>query len=343
MATVSRATAAEAAIGAMIDDHAAGYRKRRRIGNTDEYELTRVLGAGGFGVVVKARHRATGEDVALKFLVRSPDGGGDGKRRRHRAHALHRDLLREACYLKACRGHPSIVGLHGIARDPRTGQCSLVLEHVGPNLAHVLRDRRRPFTEEETRRVMRQLLSGAGRMHERGIVHRDIKPGNVLVGGQGVVKICDLGLAVSMASAPPPRGRAGTRWYMAPEMLLGRPDYDELVDAWLLGCVMAELLTGETLFPGQNAVDQLLRISSVLGGACVGFAHAPLAAAGQMPPTRRCDSRLRELFPEERLSRDGFEVLDGLLTCDPSERLPAAVALQCPWFTGTAYVPASAA
>ncbi|XBI40466.1 hypothetical protein VPH35_125053 [Triticum aestivum] len=323
MATVSRAAAAEAAIGAMIDDHAAGSRKRRRIGSTEDYELTRVLGAGGFGVVVKARHRATGEDVALKFLVRSPDGGGDGQRKRHRAHSLHRDLLREACYLAACRGHPSVVGLHGIARDPRTGQCSLVLEHVGPSLAHVLRARRRPFTEEETRRVMRQLLSGAGRMHERGIVHRDIKPGNVLVGGEGAVKICDLGLAVSMASAPPPRSRAGTRWYMAPEMLLGRPDYDELVDAWSLGCVMAELLTGEPLFPGKNAVDQLHRISGVLGGA------------GQY--------RLREMFPEERLSRDGFEVLEGLLTCDPGERLPAATALQCPWFTRTADVPASAA
>ncbi|XBI40464.1 hypothetical protein VPH35_125051 [Triticum aestivum] len=342
MAIMSRAAAAEAAIGAMIDDHAAGSRKRRRIGSTEDYQLTRVLGAGGFGVVVKARHRATGDDVALKFLVRSPDGG---KRRHHRAHALHRGLLREACYLAACRGHPSVVGLHGIARDPRSGQCSLVLEHVGPSLAHVLRARRRPFTEEETRRVMRQLLSGAGRMHERGIVHRDIKPGNVLVGGEGAVKICDLGLAVSMASAPPPPGRAGTRWYMAPEMLLGRPDYDELVDAWSVGCVMAELLAGEPLFPGQNVVDQLFRIFRVLGGACVGFTRTPLplAAAGQMPPTRRGDSVLRALFPEERLSRDGFEVLDGLLTCDPSERLPAAVALQCPWFTDTADVAASTA
>ncbi|KAE8821679.1 hypothetical protein D1007_00466 [Hordeum vulgare] len=106
MAAASRAAAAEAAIGAMIDDHAAGSRKRRRIGSTEDYELSRVLGAGGFGVVIKAQHRATGEDVALKFLVCSTDGGGGGKRERHRAHALHHDLLREACYLAACRGHP---------------------------------------------------------------------------------------------------------------------------------------------------------------------------------------------------------------------------------------------
>jgi cell division cycle 2-like protein len=103
---------------------------------------------------------------------------------------------------------------------------------------------------------------------------------------------------------------------MAPEVLLGKPGYDELVDAWSLGCVMGELLAGEPLFRGQNAADQLLRIFHVLGGA-----HG--------------NPRLRELFLEERLSRDGLEVLDGLLTCDPAKRLPAAVALQCPWFAGS--------
>ena len=111
------------------------------------------------------------------------------------------------------------------------------------------------------------------------------------------MKICDLGLAVSMASAPPPRGRAGTRWYMAPEMLLGRPDYAELVDAWSLRCVMAELLAGEPLFPGHSATDQLLRIFRVLGSMCM--ASTLLAAAGQKLLTRRGGSRLRELFPEE--------------------------------------------
>ncbi|KAM3229103.1 hypothetical protein ACQJBY_060181 [Aegilops geniculata] len=194
-----------------------------------EMPLTRVLGKGGLGVVVKARNRATGADVALKCLIRSPDDGSS--KRRRRAHVLHRDLLREACYLAACRGHPAVVGLHGIARDPRTGQRSLVLEHVGPSLSRVLLDRRGPFSEEEKRRVLRQILGGAWRMYERGIVRRDIRPGNILVGGEDVVKICDLGLAISMVSATTPRGQAGTLWYMAPEMLLGKPDHHELVDA----------------------------------------------------------------------------------------------------------------
>ena len=75
--------------------------------------------------------------------------------------------------------------------------------------------------------------------------------------------------------------------------------------------------------------------------ACM--ASTPLAAAGQNLLANRGGSRLRELFPEERLSREGFEVLEGLLTCDPGQRLPASMALQCPWFAGTADVPASAA
>uniref|UniRef100_A0ACD5UIR8 Uncharacterized protein n=1 Tax=Avena sativa TaxID=4498 RepID=A0ACD5UIR8_AVESA len=225
------------------------------------------------------------------------------------------------------RGAKVCVSSTSCSSVPLAKDNSLVLEHVGPSLAHVLRRRGKPFTEEETRRVMRQLLGGAGRMHERRIVHRDIKPGNILLGlGQGrgdvVVKICDLGLAVSMNETPS-RGQAGTLWYMAPEVLLGKPEYDELVDAWSLGCVMAELLAGEPLFRGQNATDQLLGIFRVLGGA-----HG--------------NPRLRELFPEERLSRDGFEILDGLLTCDPAKRLPATVALQCPWFAGSGNTAATA-
>ncbi|XP_044444766.1 putative cyclin-dependent kinase F-2 [Triticum aestivum] len=135
-------------------------------------------------------------------------------------------------------------------------------------------------------------------------------------------------MAISMLSATPPRGQAGTLWYMAPERLLGKPDYDELVDAWSLGCVMAELLAGEPLFRGHSATDQLLRIFRVLGGTCM--ASTPLAAAGQKLLTRRGGSRLRELFPEERLSRDGSEVLEGLLTWDPGEGRSNAHGLLAP-------------
>ncbi|XP_025808822.1 putative cyclin-dependent kinase F-2 [Panicum hallii] len=227
----------------------AGWCKRRRLWATADYEPTRALGEGGFGAVVEARHRSTGQAVAVKALrapVPALDGAGAAKASADAAD----EALREAEFLAACRGHPSLVNLHALAINHGTREVALVMECVGPNLHDVLNDGRhrggRPFPESDVRRITRQLLGGAKHMHERRIMHRDIKPGNILVvaGASGEpisVKICDLGLA-ALVTNPPPYERAGTRRYMAPEMLLGKTDYDAMVDMGPLGCVMAELL-----------------------------------------------------------------------------------------------------
>uniref|UniRef100_A0A0E0LF16 [RNA-polymerase]-subunit kinase n=1 Tax=Oryza punctata TaxID=4537 RepID=A0A0E0LF16_ORYPU len=319
------------------DEHAGGGDgKRSCFESTDDYEVTCWLGKGAFGAVVRARHRATGKDVALKFLRRRRGMGGK---------AVGEDgLLREAIFLARFSHHPSIVQYHGLACHPSSGTWCLVLEHVGPSLSRVLQERRGggggepPFTQEEVRRIMRQLLSGVQRLHERHIVHRDIKPGNILVGdGGGVVKLCDLGLAMDTAWKPPYQ-KAGSPGYKAPEMLLGKPDYDELVDVWSLGCVMGELLAGVPLFRGHSETDELFRIFRLLGAPCrqTWPSYPSLPLFGALPLCRSWDrNRLRELFPEERLSRDGFEVLNGFLTCNPDARLSAAEALRLPWFSAT--------
>ncbi|KAL6893609.1 hypothetical protein ACP4OV_007707 [Aristida adscensionis] len=156
--------------------------KRRivAVGSTDEYEELCCLGAGGFGAVVKARHRATGKTVAIKRLIaRKPNGG-------HRSDP--EELLREAGLLRECAGVPSVVGFRGLARDPGTKDLCLVMEFVGPTLYGVLRDERRrlhggpPLREDTVRAVMWRLLRGAKKMHARNVVHRDIKTENILVG-----------------------------------------------------------------------------------------------------------------------------------------------------------------
>lgn len=158
----------------------------------------------------------------------------------------------------------------------------------------------------------------------------------------------------------PPYNQAGTLNYMAPEMLLEKADYDALVDTWSLGCVMAELVTGEALFEDEDDDDddesesesksltQLRSIFSVLGvpseKTWPEFTSLPLAGeALRVLPTmvRPHHSKLREMFPEETLSADGFKVLEGLLTCNPAKRLTAAAALKLPWFA--ALRPAAAA
>lgn len=337
-----------AAISAMIDDVAAtaaegrprACRRKRRMGNARGYKQEgRRLGQGERGVVVRARHRGTGQAVAVKSLHRRSGG----------SHAA--DVLREACFTAAGGGHPSLVAFRTVARVPGTADYSIVMDdHVGPSLRAVMADRGgRPFPEAEARRVMRQLLAGAEAMHRHGVVHRDIKPDNILVGDGGAVKICNYGVANSVAEKDPPQAFAGTMAYMAPEVLAKNADHDTLADVWSLGCVMVEILTGKLPFTvaakdEDDEAKQLFKIFDVLGVPCkrVWQALKPQAHDDKVQVWRARQlrarhgssrNRLRELVPEEILSGDGFQVLKGLLTCDPEKRLTVAAALRCPWFT----------
>ncbi|KAM0860582.1 hypothetical protein ACQ4PT_046449 [Festuca glaucescens] len=307
------------------------------VGSTRDYKLMRRLGKGSCGRVVMAQHRGTGQTVAVKTIHvrrgrRRPDIG---------------ELLKEACFLAACCGHPCLVGLHGIVRDPGgSKEYCLVMDYVGPSLNDALNkhveEHGHGFPEAYVRLVMRQLLTGAAAMHGRGIIHRDIKPTNILVDDKdsSIVKLCDYGSAMPMAKAEPPYVQAGTVPYMAPEMLLEKPDYDKSVDLWSLGCVMAELLSGEAPFDSVKTADALEKIFDVLGApgkrTWQGFKSTLLADQVQQWRARQQEAqrpdRLRELFPEELLSPEGLHVLKGLLTCNPTKRLTVATALQCPWF-----------
>ncbi|XP_047080045.1 putative cyclin-dependent kinase F-2 [Lolium rigidum] len=292
-----------------------------------------LLGAGTFGVVYRARDRRTGEIVAIKCL-RANSSGGHNNGRYFSAFAS------EVSALEKCSGHPSIVqprasGLLG-------GEAFLAMEFVGPTLKHVIKhDRfRRRHTELEVRLFMRQLLAGVRRMNRLGLMHRDLKPENVLVDARGSLKICDLGLSCSMADGPPYSNPVGTPGYRAPEIILGATDYDERVDSWALGVIMAELLAGKHPFHGSSDADHLSEMLDLLGTADIkewsGY------EGRQLPGGSQPESFLRIKFPPPAegmgirgppaLSDAGFEVLSGLLRCNPDKRLTAAQALQHRWF-----------
>ncbi|CAN6282081.1 unnamed protein product [Urochloa humidicola] len=309
-------------------------RRRVSVGSTEVYEKLSRLGAGNYGAVVKARHRVTGQTVAIKRLSKAAsDAGGDP--------------MLEASLHEACGDHPFIVGFHGLARDPATSRLCLVTECVdGPGTLHdYLHYRRRlgcpPLPEPTVRAVMWKLLTAAERMCGSGVIHRDLKPENVLGAGDGrAVKICDFGLAMSASDAPPYE-QAGTLSYKAPEMMLEIPVYDARVDTWSLGCVMAEIVgNGTPPFQGDEDGDedgQLRAIFDVLGvpddETWPEFSSTPFATK-VLPQLEvvNLKNRLREVFPEAVLSQQGFDVLSGLLTCNPGNRLTAGAALKNAWF-----------
>ncbi|KAI4993188.1 hypothetical protein ZWY2020_007501 [Hordeum vulgare] len=323
------------------------------IRSTADYDEETCLGEGAFGCVLLARHRATRKAVAIKYLnwadgsAQPPDPA---------------ELLREAGFLEACAGNPYLVGFEGLVRDPDNGDYGLVMEYVAaPTLHKFLWNRRHgpPLPESEVRAIMWKLLTGAKKMHDRHVVHRDIKPANILVGQDGeLVKICDFGLAISLSELPH-YTQVGTAFYLAPEMLLGKEDYDALVDTWSLGCVMAEMLTGKTLFLGDddddddddddtnNEIIQLWSIFRLLGTpderTWPQFTSLPhtVKALRLLPPGHK-ENKLRDLFPQEKLSDEGFQVLQGLLTCNPDKRLTAAAALKHRWFAAPCPAPALA-
>jgi cell division cycle 2-like protein len=337
MATVARKRPA-AVLATTTKGPAMTSHKKSRT-SADEYEKLACLGEGGFGVVQKARHRATGKIVATKHL--SSAGADEAV------------LRREARFLETCNGNPYVTGFEGLVRDHASGNLCLVMEYVAaPTLHTFMWDRRHspPLPESRVRAIMWKLLTGAKLMHDRHVVHRDIKPENILISEDcKLVKICDLGLSMCMSESLPYK-LVGTVPYIAPEVLLGKPDYDALVDTWSLGCVMAEMLTGETLFEEDvdddddqgevndaDPVVPLWGIFRVLGvpdsRTWPEFKSLPLTAEVlPLLPKEQKRNSLRDIFPEQKLSQQGFQVLQGLLTCNPEKRLTAAKALKLPWF-----------
>ncbi|GJM96042.1 hypothetical protein PR202_ga12847 [Eleusine coracana subsp. coracana] len=173
--------------------------------------------------------------------------------------------------------------------------------------------------------MMWQLLTAAAGIHARGVIHRDIKPQNILVADDlSAVKLCDFGLAIRASNLPPTLDMPGS--------------LDARVDAWSLGCVMASVVTGRSVFNALNDPpdEELFAILRVLGvpdeDAWPGFLDTPFAVSWMPKLDLRQPSVMRDIVPETALSDQGFQVLSGLLVCNPERRLTAADALKLPWF-----------
>ncbi|XP_077028681.1 cyclin-dependent kinase 20-like isoform X3 [Agelaius phoeniceus] len=220
----------------------------------EQYIVLGRIGEGAHGVVFKAKHRETGELVALKKVpLRRPEEG------------LPPQTLREIKALREMEAHPHVIRLRAaFAQGPAV---VLALELLVGDLGGLLRAAPAPLPPARVRALLAMTLRGLGHVHGQHLVHRDLKPANLLLDSAGRLKLADFGLARVLG---PPSGRpyshqVATRWYRAPELLYGARHYDEGVDLWAVGCIFGELLTLSPLFPGENDIEQLCCVLRALG------------------------------------------------------------------------------
>ena len=168
---------------------------------------------------------------------------------------------------------PPIPSLASQEAFRRKGKLYLVFEYVERNLLEVLEQRPNGLDPETVRRYIWQLVRAISWCHRSDVVHRDIKPENLLVDPESrsnsALKLCDFGFARALTRAKTARepltDYVATRWYRAPELLLGSDAYGFEVDQWAIGCIMGELIDGQPLFPGESDVDQLYIVQKHMG------------------------------------------------------------------------------
>eukprot|EP00878_Enallax_costatus_P019346 GHUV01020409.1.p1 GENE.GHUV01020409.1~~GHUV01020409.1.p1 ORF type:complete len:221 (+),score=57.58 GHUV01020409.1:854-1516(+) len=189
-----------------------------------------------------------------------------------------------------------------------------------------------PLPKTTIKSMMYQLVKGLAHCHKHGVMHRDLKPQNLLVDDQTMtIKIADLGLG--RAFSIPVKSYTHeivTLWYRAPEVLLGATHYATAVDMWSVGCIFAELVRKQPLFPGDSEWQQLLHIFKLLGtpNEDIWPGVSRLRDWHEYPNWRAQD--LSRVFPS--LEESGLELLRAMLQYDPARRISAKEALKHPYF-----------
>ncbi|XP_014277983.1 glycogen synthase kinase-3 beta isoform X6 [Halyomorpha halys] len=233
------------------------------------YTDTKVIGNGSFGVVYQAKLCDTNEMVAIKKVLQD-------KRFKNRELQIMRRL--EHCNIVKLKYffYSSGDKMYGVTSTSRKDQgnkdevyLNLVLEYIPETVYKVARHyskSKQTIPISFIKLYMYQVMRSLGYIHSLGICHRDIKPQNLLLHPEsGVLKLCDFGSAKHLVKGEPNVSYICSRYYRAPELIFGAIDYTTKIDVWSAGCVLAELLLGQPIFPGDSGVDQLVEIIKVLG------------------------------------------------------------------------------
>uniref|UniRef100_A0A8C1T427 Mitogen-activated protein kinase 15 n=1 Tax=Cyprinus carpio TaxID=7962 RepID=A0A8C1T427_CYPCA len=295
---------------------------------TLKYEIKRRLGKGAYGIVWKAVDRKTGETVAVKKIF-------DAFRNRTDAQISNFLLF---SLLQEFGDHPNIIKLLNVIRAQNDKDIYLVFEFMDTDL-HAVIKKGSLLKDIHKRYVMYQLLKATKYLHSGNVIHRDQKPSNILLDSDCFVKLCDFGLARSLyqiqedAVNPALTEYVATRWYRAPEILLGSSRYTKGVDMWSIGCILGEMLLGKPLFPGTSTINQIEKIMSAIPHPSTEDVLAIRSEYGASVIQRmllRPQVPIDEILPAS-VPPDALDLVQHLLVFNPDKRLSAEEALQHPY------------
>lgn len=287
----------------------------------DEYQLFKKIGRGKYSEVFLAVRVTTEEKCVIKILkpVRS------------------KKILREIKILENLKGGPNIITLQDYVQDPVTLTPSLVFEYFDnvdykellPNL-----------TDTDIRHYLFEILKGLDYCHSKGIIHRDVKPQNILFDPvKRKVKLIDWGLAEFYHAGVEYNVRVASRYFKGPELLVDFEMYDYSLDMWSYGCIVASMIfKKEPFFHGYDNQDQLIRIIKVLGSESF-YAYVKKYSIqledcfrdATVKYKRKNWDKFRNSSNKHLITNHALDFLDKLLKFDHQERLTAKEAMEHPY------------
>ena len=285
----------------------------------EKFDILEKIGEGTYGVVYKAKDTTNNSVVAVKKI-----------RLEHCEEGIPQTTLREISFLRDL-DHKNVVRLLDIRCEGK--KIFLIFEYAEHDLKKVMQQRQ--LTRAESWNILPQILEGILYCHTNRVIHRDLKPQNILLDESGVVKLADFGLARSFTvPLPSLTHEVVTLWYRSPEILLGQKVYSPAIDLWSIGCIYAEMLLGKPLLAGDSEIDQLFKIFQLLGTPSEANWPGVTSLPDYKPSFPRFKPRgLASVLPD--LSANETGILGRMLTLDPIARANAFELLRFVFLSGS--------
>ncbi|KAI6783015.1 CTD kinase subunit alpha-like protein [Emericellopsis cladophorae] len=281
-----------------------------------------VIGSGTYGKVFKGLNVYTKDLVALKRL--RMEGERDG---------FPVTAVREIKLLQSLR-HLNIVNLQEVMVE--RNDCFMVFEYLSHDLTGLLNHPSFTLNPAQKKHLAKQMFDALDYLHDRGVLHRDLKAANILVSSEGILKLADFGLARFFAKHHrlDYTNRVITIWYRSPELLLGETQYTAAVDVWSAACVLVEIFVRQAIFPGDGTeLSQLDKIYGILGTPNLRDwpGLVDMAWFELLKPTVKRKNVFAEKY-EDRVTPKAFDLLKRMFHYDPAKRPTAAEVLQHDYF-----------